>query len=304
MPRAKLSLGNIAWRTMRLLRLNSLPTFQRFALEVLGIDIVRGCQLRCIGCPNSVLQPTVKHMEPDVFRQCLENIDVLHVRRLRLFNYGEPLLHRNVPSLLRMIPKQKWSVSRTSISSNAQYHDFDMLAQIFKTGLLDRLVVSCDGDGTPADYERLRPPGKWDKLLEFLARARELRDAHSPHTLLKTVTICETKEGRRRWTEILVPLGWKPGFRKRLSLPGASYSPSRGVEKQRRGMCPFAKPSFLFVDYDGSVVACCCHPRAFVLGNLTQSKYSQIIKGKRRKAFVHLMETDRSKLPVCSKCTL
>lgn len=41
--------------------------------------------------------------------------------------------------------------------------------------VLTRLVVSCDGDGTPESYERLRPPSRWERLIEFLERAK-LRD--------------------------------------------------------------------------------------------------------------------------------
>ena len=28
----------------------------------LHFDIVHGCQLRCVGCPNSILQPKIKRM--------------------------------------------------------------------------------------------------------------------------------------------------------------------------------------------------------------------------------------------------
>src|SRR4051812_23672230 len=52
-------------------------------------EIVRGCQLRCLGCPNSTLQPKVRRIEPDDFDQCLRNIDVKHIEYFRLFNFGE-----------------------------------------------------------------------------------------------------------------------------------------------------------------------------------------------------------------------
>ena len=44
--------------------------------QLLGIDIVHGCQLRCIGCPNSLLQPKVQVMPVEDFDACLKNVDV------------------------------------------------------------------------------------------------------------------------------------------------------------------------------------------------------------------------------------
>jgi hypothetical protein len=36
-------------------------------------------------------------------------------------------------------------------------------------------------------------------LIEFLIKVKELRDKYSPKTYLATSTICETKEGKKRW---------------------------------------------------------------------------------------------------------
>jgi radical SAM protein with 4Fe4S-binding SPASM domain len=291
-----------AWHLLHVLKLRRVSESLGLEIGTLGIDIVRGCQLRCVGCPTATLQAKVKCMQKAVFRRCLENIDVRHVRKVRLFNYGEPLLHPDVAGLIRLIGEQAWSAARVEISTNAQYHDFDMLADVFRTGVLDCLVVSCDGDGTPGDYERLRPPAKWDKLLTFLATARQLRDACSPHTVLKTRTICQTEEHRRRWEEILSPLGWRPRFRSWLPLPEAPLNLSGTSPHGTNRVCPSMRKTNLYVDYDGSVVPCCWHPSAFVLGHLTRSRYSEIRKGERRANFVQTLGTDRSRLPVCAKC--
>ena len=148
----------------------------------LHMDIVHGCQLRCVGCPNSTLLPKVKRISVADFSRILGNIDVEAVHTLRLFNFGEPLLHKDLPGILAEIPKQRWSTEVVEISTNAQHVDWDSLARALELKVLTRLVVSCDGDGTPGEYERLRPPSKWSKLIEFLERTRELRDRHSPIT--------------------------------------------------------------------------------------------------------------------------
>ena len=62
-------------------------------LYTLHFDIVNGCQLRCVGCPNSTLEPKIQRISIDDFDLCMGNIDVERIHTLRLFNYGEPLLH-------------------------------------------------------------------------------------------------------------------------------------------------------------------------------------------------------------------
>lgn len=271
-------------------------------IEKFGFEIVQGCQLRCVGCPNSTLKPKIKPVELDTFRAVLANVDVDEVKLLRLFNFGEPLLHPDVPSLLRLIPQQKFTVRLVEISTNAQHHDFDMLAEIFRTRVLGRLVVSCDGNGTPEEYERYRPPGKWERLMAFLAKASELRDRHSPGTKLMTRTICETDEGRRRWASVLEPLGWSPEFRSWLNLPGSRELPSGRETKAVHGLCEYMQFRTLYVDYDGTVVTCCVHPRAGVFGNLVEERYTEIFRGAKRRNFIAKMKSDRQAMPICGQC--
>ena len=276
---------------------------RRSVIRKLGFDIVHGCQLRCIGCPNSNLHSRITFATLADFEACLRNIDVERIYLLRLFNFGEPLLHPDVPGVLSVTERQAINIMSVEISTNAQHHDFHMLAEIFKTAVLTRLIVSCDGDGTPEDYERLRPPAKWQKLMEFLAKAAECRDRYARGTELITRTVCETHDGRRRWKELLEPLGWSPHFRSWLPLPGSKFNPVPDSPVVR-GLCFYLKNYTLYVDTDGTVVPCCAHPRAGVLGNLKEQLYSDILNGPQRIQFVRMMKSDRRKMPVCGKCKI
>jgi MoaA/NifB/PqqE/SkfB family radical SAM enzyme len=268
----------------------------------LGIDIVHGCQLRCIGCPNATLKPNIQHMPHEVFEACLGNLDVACVKRLRLFNFGEPMFHPDLPGILRLIPKQRFRVEDVQLSTNAQVHRFDMLAEALKTGVLNTLAVSCDGDGTPEEYERLRPPARWDRLLEFMAKAQELRRAYSPATKLLTRTICQTEEGRRRWTETLVPLGFTPSFRGWQDLVGSVKGSDGKTKAIPEGLCVYLQRKMLYVDFDCTVVPCCRHPMAGRLGNLKESTYSQIMSGQARQAFVRELKNNRRGMAICGQC--
>jgi radical SAM protein with 4Fe4S-binding SPASM domain len=290
------------------------PPKHLFSLQ---FDIVHGCQLRCVGCPNSTLEPSIQLISIEDFSRCLGHIDVERIHTFRLFNFGEPLLHRQLSAIVAEIPKQRWKVSVVEISTNGQWVDWDEFEAMVKLEVVNRLVVSCDGDCTAESYERLRPPSKWEKLVEFLDRARYLRDRWAPAMQLYTRTVIQTRADAQRWEDFLRPRGWMPEFRRWMHAPGAKENLTGRVLTVPAGSCLFladakeftSHPWFgeinlLYVDADGTVVTCCMHPRAGVFGNLKEQKYSEILKGSARRAMKRAMEENRHAMPVCGSCDI
>jgi radical SAM protein with 4Fe4S-binding SPASM domain len=279
------------------------------------IDVVHGCQLRCIGCPNSTLLPKIHRMKLENFRRILGNIDVDKIHTLRLFNFGEPLLHKELSKLVAVIPEQKFKTSIVEISTNAQQVYWDDFEEVVRLEVVNKLVVSCDGDGTPEDYEAKRPPSKWENLIEFLERARVLRDRYAPAMQLMTSTVCVDPIQRKRWEDILLPRGWTPKFRRWMALPQSAVNMTGREPAIPASPCFYVANSdrfvshkwsgqinLLYVDYDGTVVPCCQHPRAGVLGNLLENSYSDILFGKKRADFIEQLEVNRAEMPVCGAC--
>jgi radical SAM protein with 4Fe4S-binding SPASM domain len=268
-------------------------------------DIVGGCQLSCVGCPNTTLRRSVKMIEPEVFRRCLNNLDVDSISFFRCFNYGEPLLHKNLTEIMAVLADFRAGPVRMDfieLSTNAQHADWPQFEAVLSSGVLDRLVVSCDGDGTPEKYERLRPPARWDKLIRFLERVAEIRSRRSLPLHLMTRTIIERAEDQEAWEAVLRPIGWTPEFRRWFNLPGAPENRTGHALQPGTGLCKFLAPFRLFVDWDGTVVPCCAHPRAAELGSLTTDRLSTILRSETRQAFIDTMMTDRSTLSVCKEC--
>ena len=273
------------------------------SLEVMHFDIVGGCQLRCVGCPNSTLRPKAKPISLADFARCLANVDVDRIERLQLFNYGEPLLHPDLPGIFRVLADRKDRIGSIEISTNAQFVRWKQLEEVMHMKLLTRLAVSCDGDGTPASYERHRPPAKWPKLIEFLARVSEMKNRIDPDLELITRTVIADRRAIPRWTSVLEPLGWKPEFRGWKILPQSAENPSGRETVPGQGVCIFVeRRTHLYVAGDGAVVPCCVHPRAGVFGNLMTSKWSEILNGPGRSHFVDELESNRSAMEVCSAC--
>lgn len=285
------------------------------SIFVAHIDVVHGCQLRCVGCPNSVLQPKIVPVDPAFFARMLRNIDVDRIHTLRLFNFGEPLLHRQLSELVAMIPKQRWSVQDVEISSNGQKVYWDDFEKMLALGVVTRLVVSADGDGSAEDYERLRPPSKWARLIEFLERTKALRDRHCPSMQLICKSVSEVAEHRARWREVLEPRGWTAEFRRWMWLPGAEQNMTGRRITAPEGPCFFmahwsefqsrdwdGQVTLLYVDADGSIVPCCMHPGAAVLGNLGEQTFNEMLAGKARASFIETMRQNRRAMPICGEC--
>jgi radical SAM protein with 4Fe4S-binding SPASM domain len=60
--------------------------------------------------------------------------------------------------------------------------------------------------------------------------------------------------------------------------------------------------NLLYVDSDGTVVACCMHPQAGVFGNLKSQRYSEILNGPARSVLKKAMQRNRAAMPVCGCC--
>lgn len=272
-------------------------------LPVVHFEIVDGCQLRCIGCPNSTWIRKPDFIAPELFARCLGNLDVRRVELLRLFNYGEPLLHPELETLGRILRDAcPFEIGTLELSTNAQSNANERLEALAALGVLGRLVVSCDGDGTPASYEALRPPSKWSKLIAFLGFARDLKQRYPALKLLARCVI-EGPADAARWREVLAPFGVRPEFRGWMNLPDGKENRTGQPFRMGQGICFYASGRYgLYVSHRGEVLPCCVHPRAAVLGSLADSKFSAIYSGEARGDFLDAMANRRAQMPVCGRC--
>lgn len=79
-------------------------------LQRLGIDVVGGCNLKCVGCPNSTLSRKIQFTSPADLNKYLSNVNVKRIEFLKLYNFGEIFLHPYLKEILNQIINQKWKV--------------------------------------------------------------------------------------------------------------------------------------------------------------------------------------------------
>jgi len=101
---------------------------------------------------------------------------------------------------------------------------------------------------------------------------------------------------------VLEPRGWSPEFRDWIALPESPRSRAQ-PPAPGQGICVFQSgATHIYIDSEGNVVPCCCHPGAAILGNLQHRRLSEILIGDKRKTFLAALAVRDPSLQVCSTC--
>ena len=173
-----------AYTNILKLRLNML--FKRVVINnypvVAYIEPTAFCNLRCPACPTGLqlnLRPPAK-MQMELFQAALDEIGD-YVFELVMYNWGEPLLHPQTPTMIAYAKSKNIEVSlSTNFSLNLTD---DYLEQLVRSGL-DRLIISLDG-ASPETYQHYRRQGDFDQVRENMRRIRSMKQRFK----IKTPTI-------------------------------------------------------------------------------------------------------------------
>lgn len=131
------------------------------------------CNLRCPACPTGLqlgLRPAAQ-IDFDYYKAALDELGD-YLFELHIYNWGEPLLHRQTPEMVAYAKAKDIHV-RLSTNLSIKLSD-DTLERLLKSGL-DVLVVSLDG-ASEETYRHYRRRGDYALVRENLRRLREMRD--------------------------------------------------------------------------------------------------------------------------------
>lgn len=145
------------------------------------VDIAGSCNLRCISCPRGNFDEhrTKGFMSAATYRTLIEKIlrDDPYTGIITLYNWGEPLLNRQLPEIVR-ITNEYGLLS--AISSNLSLKlDFEPVVAAKPTWF--RISTS----GWEKSYEVTHTGGKWDLFIANVHRLAEYRDRHHPEMMVE-----------------------------------------------------------------------------------------------------------------------
>ena len=131
------------------------------------------CNLRCPACPTGLqmgLRPSAS-MDIDVFKSAIDEVGD-YLFELWMYNWGEPLLHKQTPEMIRYA-KDK-GIENIRLSTNLSIPLTDDYIERFVRSGLDELIVSLDG-ATQDTYGKYRIRGEIDLVHRNMLRMQEVK---------------------------------------------------------------------------------------------------------------------------------
>ena len=235
------------------------------------------CNLRCPACPTGLLlgERPATAIDENLFKAAIDEIGD-YVFLLWMYNWGEPLLHKQTPELIRYAKRKDLKIV---LSSNLSIRLTDDYIERLVLSGLDTLIVGLDGV-TKETYERYRVNGRFDLVRENMARIREAKERlHSPtpHVLWQFLVfrhneheIAEAHAVHRSWgadsikispAEMPLPphdRGFEPSTLPQYNMYHEDHRLMQEAEKRLSGghACSWLYGSFV-LNPNGRVSPCC-----------------------------------------------
>jgi radical SAM protein with 4Fe4S-binding SPASM domain len=285
--------------------------------ETAMIEPTNLCNLACPTCPTGTgkIKP-LPQLTLGRFEHVLGGLTP-RLRNLALWNYGEPLLNKELPAMIASAKQA--GVGVVKVSSNVHFLDGERGLALLRSGL-DVLILSVDG-ASQATYETFRKDGDFAHVarsVAWLCAEKRRLALTRPRIELQFIAMRhnehELPEMRRLAREWGVDalrvktVGADDDATKHL-VPAESllsrYAADGETPNARHAFCTMAWDHTV-VNVDGSVTPCCyLRPDmgpAFVMGNVFEAPFAAIWRGEKYRAFRAQMLAGRAAMPVCSKC--
>lgn len=245
------------------------------------------CNLSCSFCPQSLEDYEDRtgkrqHMEVVLFEKVIREISLMGIKSLKLYFFGEPLLH---PEIGKMVAIAKTACERVELTTNGIPLGVRKAQELIDAGL-DYLRVSLYDDNP-------------DRIFENVYLFHKLRGtATKPHICIKTFSADESKAARLRYEDICDEISHET-----LHTMGSDLVQVSQQAKDERKACPY--PFYtLVVKSNGDVVPCCvAWEDSLIVGNVKDQTLAEIWAGEPLARIHRLhLEGRRGELAACAKC--
>lgn len=275
------------------------------------------CNLACPTCPTGTgkIKP-LPQMTLDRFDRVLDAL-APRMRNLALWNYGEPLLNRDLPAMIAHAKKA--GVGVVKVSSNVHFLDGARGLALLRSGL-DVLILSVDG-ASQATYATFRKDGDFAKVataVAWLCAEKKRLGLQKPRIELQFIAMRHNEHElpamrrlAREWgvDRLRVKTVGADDDETKALVPAARllsrYQADGATPNVRHAFCTMAWDHTV-VNVDGSVTPCCyLRPdmgEAFVMGNVFETSFTAIWRGEKYRAFRESMLEGRGSMPVCNGC--
>jgi len=242
-------------------------------------------------------------MELELFKKIIDDCGRCGIRIIQLFNFGEPLIHPELPEMVRYTKAH--AGGRVQISTNAALLSEEKAQALLEAGI-DRINIDIDGY-TRETYEGVRRKLSFDQVVNNTKNLLKLR-RKSGKRLFISISIIRMKETEGELKAFRKY--WKPLADRVLEVEYNVWLKKVGTKSGlTNGAGSFTCPcKFLWdqlvVLHDGRVPLCCLdYDGQVVVGNMLNETIPQIWNGARLNKIRHFhTNMEMGKIPTCAAC--
>ncbi len=171
------------------------------------IEVAAVCDLACSFCYRQHILTPDKVIDPDLYKDLIDQCADMNVPSVKLNWRGEPLLHPNLPDFVDYAKRK--GILEVVINTNATTLDADKSRNLIKAGL-DQIIYSFDG-GTPETYESMRvgrfKKNYFDTVYENIKKFSEIRSelgSFFPRTKIQMILTDKAFNEQEQFHELFV----------------------------------------------------------------------------------------------------
>jgi len=289
----------------------------------LTIDIGNVCNLRCPLCPTGRADKSASKgfMKFEEFKKVIDQLGD-YLTNLELYNWGEPLLNRD---LIKMIHYAKGRNIPVSISTNLNILEGGMAEGLVST-YIDKIFISCDG-ASPETYAKYRVGGDFDKVIsnttELVEAKKKLNNHYTRLILLFHVfkhneheveTVKEVARGLgvelridRMRTDMGKEIFERVGDSIERDKDWIPLNPEHcGFDldgRENRFTCKHLWKTAV-INWDGAVLPCCAvYGERYAFGNVFEEPFASIWNNEKYRSARQEILNKREKSPtICHTC--
>jgi MoaA/NifB/PqqE/SkfB family radical SAM enzyme len=139
--------------------------------EIVQIESTNICNARCVFCPRDEMKRRQGVMDDALYRKVVDECAELGIRHVRLHNYGEPFVDRQLTGKIAYAKQQ--GIREVGVISNGSLIDDGVARGIVEAGL-DAINISVDASGRDV-FERTRLGLKYDQVIANIERLVRIR---------------------------------------------------------------------------------------------------------------------------------
>ena len=274
----------------------------KFPPEIL-IESTNFCNLKCMMCPHKDANRKRGYMDFELYKKIIDEIaDVDKKVFVRPFNFGEPLLHPQLPDMVKYA-KDK-GIKKVGITTNGLLLDETKSKELIDAKL-DEIEVSFEGVNKE-EYEKIRIKSNYETVANNIKRLADLKNEYKtrkPHIKLSMVKVNQTEEEIKQYEKYWSPVVDTISIRKLHDwidkMQGLKYEKTDGDFPCRELWVR------MYVLWNGDITFCCMdYEGTGGLGNATEDSLLDVWQGEkyRRLHDLHLRGRQHE-IPLCSKCT-